>query len=460
MISIDKIKACYEEWERNYSHFLAIDKAYNNGNMKRSIPFTSSALKQTQRDIEVNYVQKLVDEESNYSFNNKVTFSALDNQHQEAVKALNTYWKTLGNPESSNGKKLIEFNELYEINFIGADGQLKQHIVTPLQGNIYINHLGEYEFFMLVHNKIVVEDGEEKTVNYMDIYDKENIYYYDNKFNLLETKKHLVGCFPIGVALVDEQKYTTKNGYKQGTKTIYDKMYSLQDAFQSNLSDISEEITNFHNAILVGKNIAQQPLLDENGEVVLDKQGNPIMKPPVISSDSLVCLDDADNTVSLEWLIKNVNDSFIKNTRDDIKKLIYETSSHINSNEELVSNISGIALRSRLQNLEAKCKANEQAMECIVRKRIECLFNYLRIKGKGDYDINSIEITFTPCIPQDISTLADFISKIPNTVMSNETKMTILPYINNVELEKERVKKEKAEELNSFNNFDTHEEEE
>ena len=82
-------------------------------------------------------------------------------------------------------------------------------------------------------------------------------------------------------------------------------------------------------------------------------------------------------------------------------------------------------------------------MECIVRKRIECIFNYLRSKNVADFDINMIEITFTPSIPQDITSIGDFNSKVPQGVMSNETKMTIIPYINNVELEKERIKQEK-----------------
>lgn len=449
MLDIEKVKSCYEEYKTNLPHFLDIDRAYNCGNRKRTLP--TKRFDRCYRDIECNYIQKLDDEESNYSFNNKVTFSALDKKHTAAVKYLNNYWKILGNPESSNGKKLVEFHQLYEINF-NEGKDLKQHIVTPLEGNVYINHLGQYEFFILVHNKKKIIDDKEKIVDYIDVYDEENIYYLDNNFNLLNTKPHLMGCFPIGVALVDEQKYSECNGYYQGTKTNYDKIHKLQTAFEDNLQDITEEITDFHNAILVGKNIEQEPMRDENGEVLLDKEGNPILKQPILSADSLVLLNDmADsNSVSLEWLIKNINDTFIKNTRDDLKKLIYEMSSHINSNEELVSNISGIALRSRLQNLESKCKANEQAMECIVRKRIECIFNYLRSKKVADYDINMIEITFTPCIPQDIISIGDFISKVPQDVMSNETKMTIIPYINNVELEKERVKAEKESELDSF----------
>ena len=143
MLDIEKVKSCYEEYKTNLPHFLDIDKAYNCGNRKRTLP--TKRFDRCYRDIECNYIQKLDDEESNYSFNNKVTFSALDKKHTAAVKYLNNYWKVLGNPESSNGKKLVEFHQLYEINF--NDGKdLKQHIVTPLEGNVDINHLGQYEF--------------------------------------------------------------------------------------------------------------------------------------------------------------------------------------------------------------------------------------------------------------------------------------------------------------------------
>ena len=98
MLDIKKVKACYVEYKNNRDHFLEIDKAYNNGNKVRTLP--AKRFKRCYRDMECNYVQKLDDEESNYSFNNKVTFSALNKEHTEAVKFLNDYWKVLGNPES------------------------------------------------------------------------------------------------------------------------------------------------------------------------------------------------------------------------------------------------------------------------------------------------------------------------------------------------------------------------
>ena len=123
----------------------------------------------------------------------------------------------------------------------------------------------------------------------------------------------------------------------------------------------------------------------------------------------------------------------------NIKDLIYTLTNHIDNNEKLQSNLSGIALRSKLQCLESRVKANENAMEDIIRKRLRCLFNYLKLFSIAEYDANLISIEFTPCVPQDITIIADVISKIPHEVLSNETKRSLLPFTNNVQAEQQRI---------------------
>ena len=176
-------------------------------------------------------------------------------------------------------------------------------------------------------------------------------------------------------------------------------------------------------------------------EVILDKWGEPIKEQPVISENSILYFQDK-NVQDAEWLIKNINDTFIKNTRDDLKDLIYTLTSHIDNNEKMQSNLSGIALRSKLQCLEAKVSSNEAAMEDIIRKRIECLFNYLRSINKGDYDPKMIDITFTPKVPQDLTVIVDAISKLDHDIVSNKTKRSWLPQVSNPELEEELIKQE------------------
>ena len=149
-----------------------------------------------------------------------------------------------------------------------------------------------------------------------------------------------------------------------------------------------------------------------------------------------------------EWLIKDIPSDFIeaqlKRCRDDMHTL----TDHIDSNEKMQSNLSGQALRTRLTMLEAKCKLNIDAMEDIIRTRIRCLFSYLNKINKGNFDYKLLKVEFTPCIPVDETQLADIISKIPQDVVSNYTKRSWLPKIDNPKLEQEIIDSEKQSELN------------
>ena len=127
------------------------------------------------------------------------------------------------------------------------------------------------------------------------------------------------------------------------------------------------EVSDFRNAIL--------KLYGVEIKTKKDKDGNPIKETPVIRDNCILSFEDK-SVQDADWLIKNVNDTFIKNTRDDLKDLIYTLTSHIDNNEKMQSNLSGIALRSKLHSLEAKCNRNEMAMANIIKTRLKCLLDF------------------------------------------------------------------------------------
>ena len=444
MLNIEKVKQCYKRFKENQLHYLTIDRYYygNTDELKSSfnLPNRSNAR------IKTNFIQKLVDEEALYSFGNKVTFKAVDERHKEALPHISYWFKNNGAGYSNSiGKKLVEFQLGYELNFITKDNKFKNKYVTPLEGDIWFNEYDEPEFFIYVHTTLK-EDGKgnPKLVDCIDVYDDKYVYYFDETFHAIGVSKaHNMGIIPVGVGMVDGVRYTNKNGYHEGDKTIFRTIKTLQDAIEQNCSDITQEITDFHNAILKFYGVDLEDLTDKDGKVIVDSQGRPLKKEPVLGQNSVLYFNDKTKE-DAEWLIKNINDSFIKNTRDDFKDLIYTLTSHIDNNEKMQSNLSGVALRSKLQCLEAKCKSNENAMEDIIRHRIRCLFNWLRLTNKDDFDENMISIEFTPCVPQDIQAIADVISKIPHEVLSNESKRVMLPNVyGNVENEQERIDREK-----------------
>ena len=278
--------------------------------------------------------------------------------------------------------------------------------------------------------------------HYIDVYTKDFIYHFDTTWKEVEQPTiNNFGFVPVGFAYIGGQQYNDKRGYVEGDKTIFKTIKDIQDSFETNWSDMVSEVSDFRNAIMKLYGVESETEKDKNGNDVLDDNGKPIKKTPVIRDNCILLFGDK-TTQDAEWLIKGINDTFIKNTRDDLKDLIYTLTSHIDNNEKISSNLSGIALRSKLQCLEAKCKMNEKAMSNIIKIRLKCLFRFLDLTESKEYDENLIKIEFTPSIPQDLVNIADIISKIPHEVLSNETKRTMLPNVNNPATEQEKIDKE------------------
>ncbi|KIL06921.1 hypothetical protein SR42_15260 [Clostridium botulinum] len=435
---LEIIKRSYLDYKSNYDYYDKIN-AYYYGNTDSLSKFKPMKGRSNLK-VFTNFVQKLVDEEAQYSFGNNITYTYKDNNPQ-VPKDINYYLKNnVADHDLNLAIELIKYGLGYELSYLDENLEFKNKIITPLDGYTYFKG-DKLKYFLHIHSNQFNDE------EYIDVYTDEMIYYFDSNFVEVENpKSHPFGIVPVGIGKVGGKTYTEKNGYIEGDKTIYRTIKTLQDAFETNLSDMVSEISDFRNAILKLYGIETENETDKDGNVVLDDDGNPKQKQPVIRGNSVLFFGDK-KIEDAEWLIKNINDTFIKNTRDDVKDLIYTLTSHIDSNEKMVSNLSGMALRSRLQNLEAKCSMNEKAMTNIIRTRLRCLFKYLwTIKG-DNYDSKLIHIEYTPKVPVDEATIAQIISQLPQGLVSNETLRSWLPRISNPVTEGEKVKKERQEDL-------------
>lgn len=438
MVDEKLLKFCYADYQNKLEHYDDINRYYY-GNYSANNNFINMVPEYKKTKVKTNFIQKLVDEEADYSFGNKITYSSKDD-NKEVINDID--YALNNNKEDYDlnlGRSLINFGVAFEINSLDKNGKFKNKSVDPLSGYIYLDEHDEPLLFLHVFTKRF----ENKT--YIDVYDDKFIYHYDNNFvEVLPATPHFFGVLPVGVGIVGGKMYTEERGYVEGDKTIYRAIKTIQDAFEDNLSDMTTEIGDIKNAILKMFGIELEDELDEEGNVKVDKDGNVIKKQPVIKNNSILYFGDK-NVEDAEWLIKNINDAFIKNTRDDLKDLIYVLTSHVDQNEKMQSNLSGMALRTRMNSLESKCGDNEKALINILKVRLICLFKYLFLTQSKLYDPNLIKIEFTPNIPSDDAATADMISKIPHEVVSNETKRGWLSKINNVVAEGEKIKKEMEE---------------
>ena len=441
---LEFIQKCYSDYLTKREHYDDINRYYygNTDSLTNFVPREG----RSNLKVNLNFIQKLVDEEAQYSFGNDVTYTSLESD-DEVVKDI-TY--NLRNNKSDHdinlGIDLIKYGVVFEISFIERIGEyykFKNRIVSPLDGYMYLeNDIPKY-FLHMFHKQL----EPEKT--YIDIYTDKFIYHYDETWKEVNTPtKHIFGIVPVGFGAIGGKLYNIDRGYEEGDKTIYNTIKKIQDAYETNLSDSVCEISDQRNAILKMYGIEAENEKDKDGNDIIDKDtGKPKKKAPVVRDNCILLFGDKTSQ-DADWLLKNINDSFIKNTRDDLKDLIYTLTSHIDNNEKMQSNLSGIALRSRLQSLEAKCKMNEKSMQNIIYTRLRCLFRFLDLTESKKYDVNTVKIQFTPNIPVDETSIADMISKLVSSgVVSKETLRSWLPRIENVTAEGAKVRAEEQEEL-------------
>jgi len=353
--------------------------------------------------VTTNFVKKFIKEEVSYSVGNDITYisRSSDENILKTIQYNLEHWKE--DHESILAKNMLIYSVTYELYYIDKQAQFCSRVISPRHGFAYTDDCGNVTFFLHVFRQTF----DEKM--YIDIYTDTEIIHCDEVFTEISDRQpHPFGCVPVGIAELSDEGWLD---------TVYHDIKTLQDAYETNLSDISQEITEFRNAYLAFKN-AQ---VDETDLPKMRKKG--------------IIQFKGDGDAS--WLVKNINDTFIQNTLITLEELMYKISAHINTNEKVASNTSSLALRAKLIALEQKCKLNEKALGNCVKTRLCMLFCYLNSLKSTNYDYKDIKIKFTPCIPSDDLINAQVVAQL-GSKLSTETALSLFSFVDNP---KEEVKK-------------------
>lgn len=365
--------------------------------------------------INVNYIKKFIKEEVAYTLGNDITYESR-NDNESVVNDIEYYtahWNELHDTDVM--KYLLIFTKVYELYYIDDKAEFCSKIIKPTEGYAYYDESSKKVLFF-IHS---FKNDFDTTTSYIDVYTSDKIYHFDGKFNEIAAPSiNIFGEVPVSIGELTEEGYDD---------SLYKDLKGLQDAFETNLSDIGNEISDFRNAYLLFK----------NAEV--KEEDIPNMK-------KLGILQLPGDKADANWLIKNINDTFIQNTLNRYEDTMYQLACHINHNEKMQSNLSGIALRSRLIVLENKCSLQIKAHKNIVKNRIRFLFIYLDFKKNKMYDYKDVKALYTPNIPSDDLATAQMLAQVPERIISKDTSRGLFSFINNKVAEAEKVKKEIEEE--------------
>lgn len=151
------------------------------------------------------------------------------------------------------------------------------------------------------------------------------------------------------------------------------------------------------------------------------------------------------NGGKIDWLLKDINDAGLEHYKDRLTRDIHALCGVPRlSDEQFAGNLSGVAISYKLWGLEQVTAIKERKFKRSLQRRAELITNILHITSNPAYDYRDISIQFRRNQPQNLPELADVVTKL-SADLSRETRLKILPIVNNVQDEIDKLKDEDQE---------------
>lgn len=151
----------------------------------------------------------------------------------------------------------------------------------------------------------------------------------------------------------------------------------------------------------------------------------------------------------VEWLLKTVDDTALENYKNRLREDIHLGANVPNMTDEAFGgNLSGVAVSYKLWGLEQICAIKERKFKRALQRRIELITRILNLQGHN-FDYRDIDIQFRRNQPQNILEQSQIIGNL-SSMLSKETLLQLLPFVDNPQEEIEKMEEEKKQDTESF----------
>lgn len=367
--------------------------------------------------VMTNYCHSIVQTYNGYLTGIDIAYNS-ENDFDEVQDVLN--YNDVHSVDAELLKHALIAGIAYEIGYIDEDGKhrfkvLDSRNVIP----VYDNTLNQELKYVIRFYKDSLVDKDEYIV---EVYDKSRIKTYKStqgfsSFQLLEVMPHYFNQVPIVVFQLNNDM-----------ESIFEQVITLQDAYNELQSGEVDSWDAFADAYLVFRGVqANQDDLEA-------------------AKQSRVFMIDTD--ADIDYLTKNINDTQIQNMLIDINNNIHKIANCPDFSQESFGSASGISLRYRLlgfENISANIEAN---MRKALQKRIELICAILKIKGSETL-WRDVKIQFTRNLPINIEETANIVNSLRG-IVSDETLITLLPFISDPQAEIERLKQQEQSRMSMY----------
>lgn len=395
---------------------LKLERYYDNNNdINRRIMKDAS---KPNNKVANAYASYITDTMVGYFMGEPITYNCDDKQLLENLNLLLEY-----NDEADENSELAKdasiFGVAFEELYVAEDGMVRFKRLDPKTViPIYDKSIEEnllaviryYEDFDFALNEavVIVEVITDNTIS---------TYKTNNLMTTLTPEfevPHYFGMVPVAIFENNEQQTGD-----------FEKVISLIDAYDKMESDTLNDQEYFTDAYL-----ALYGYTADSEDVAKMKE------------DRILLMDEG---TSAEWLIKNGNDETAENIKNRLDKDIHKFSKCPNlADEEFASNASGIAIKFKTLGTENLVSIKERKFKKGIQQRLELISAINAVLDSG-FDWRTIEIIFTRNLPSNDTDIANMVNQLEG-IVSDETLLAQIPFVNDVQTEIDRVKKQREEE--------------
>lgn len=371
----------------------------------------------------VNNVAKYItDTAVGYFVGKPVIYSS---QNEEFLKQLQELFDY--NDEQDHNTELAKMGSIYgcgfEMLYIDEDSKIRLAHIAP-SDLIMIYETGYSSptaAIRIIHSK----DKNGHSILKAEFWDYSEVWYFESingsSLELKNIEEHYWNDIPFVEYINNEERL----GDFEGVLSLVD-AYNKVQSNTANLFQYNDEAL-----LKVSKlgDVSSQDIRDmkEKGAIILEDGGD------------------------IDWLIKQVVDGALENYKNRLREDMHIFSNVPNMTDEAFGgNLSGVAVSYKLWGLEQICAIKERKFKKALQRRIELITHILNLKG-ANYSYMDIEIQFRRNKPQNILETAQVITMLAAD-LSRETRLKMLPTIDNVQDELDKLQAEKEDDLAGYGN--------
>lgn len=368
------------------------------------------------------YASYITDTLVGYFIGEPITYTSNDNVLLQDLNMILEY-----NDEADENAELAKnasiYGVAYEMLYLSEDDKMiRFKALNPKEVIPIFDKTVEQNLLAVLRYYDDYDYVEDNTYTIVEVIDSKMVrrYKLDTDLSLLEEYPHYFSMVPVAIFKNNEEE-----------SGDFEQVISLIDAYDKMESDSLNDFEYFVDAYL-----ALYGFTADAEDVAQMKENRVLLM---------------DEGTSAEWLVKQTSDAYVENMKNRLDKDIHKFAKCPNmSDQEFASNASGIAIKFKLLGTENLVSIKERKFKRGLQQRLELMSMINSVLGEG-FDWRAIDIIFTRNIPSNDTDIANMVNTLKD-IVSEETLLAQIPFVEDVQTELEKLKQEREEnkELNPF----------